>query len=358
MSDKPKGLKLRGGIWWIDKIIHTRSGERVTVRESTRCRTLQDAIRVLERRQSEIEQQEALDLAPAERTFTEAAVEYLIDLERRGKSTTRQHVDLKYLMPEIGHLPLGHIHQRTLQPWIDRQRGRLSSNSVRHALATVSTILRFAAHVLRDGHEPWLKIAPPKLRPPDWGVRKPKPITWEEQDALLASLPPGLAAPIAFLAATGARHSEVLLMQWDWHRPMPDTPQWSVWWVPPEVRKASSKDAVSDREGRYLLANAAAREVLARQVGLDDTWVFPSGRGSHYYTFNTSTWREAVQALNLKIRPHDLRHTFGLRAADAGIPLDARRSLLGHRHADITLHYSSPGLKRLLFEVEKIVRPD
>ena len=29
-------------------------------------------------------------------------------------------------------------------------------------------------------------------------------------------------------------------------------------------------------------------------------------------------------------------------AADAGIPLDVRRSLLGHEHRDITLHYSAP----------------
>ena len=57
------------------------------------------------------------------------------------------------------------------------------------------------------------------------------------------------------------------------------------------------------------------------------------------------------------MRVHDLRHTFGERAADAGIPLDIRRSLLGHEHRDITLHYSSPGLVRLLAEAERIVRP-
>jgi integrase len=57
------------------------------------------------------------------------------------------------------------------------------------------------------------------------------------------------------------------------------------------------------------------------------------------------------------MRVHDLRHSFGERAADAGIPLDMRQSLLGHEHRDVTLHYSSPGLARLLEEAERIVRP-
>jgi hypothetical protein len=57
------------------------------------------------------------------------------------------------------------------------------------------------------------------------------------------------------------------------------------------------------------------------------------------------------------MRVHDLRHAFGERAADGGIPLEVRRSLLGHEHRDFTLHNSSPGLARLLEEVERIVRP-
>lgn len=75
------------------------------------------------------------------------------------------------------------------------------------------------------------------------------------------------------------------------------------------------------------------------------------------YRVNNHGWRTAIKAAGLPIRFHDLRHTFGERAADAGIPLDIRRSLLGHEHRDITLHYSSPGLVRLLEEVERIVRP-
>ena len=75
------------------------------------------------------------------------------------------------------------------------------------------------------------------------------------------------------------------------------------------------------------------------------------------YRVNNHGWRAALAAAGLDIRFHDLRHTFGERAADAGIALDIRRSLLGHEHRDMTLHYSSPGLARLLEEAERITRP-
>ena len=56
------------------------------------------------------------------------------------------------------------------------------------------------------------------------------------------------------------------------------------------------------------------------------------------------------------MRWHDLRHTFGERAAAAGVPWDYRKVLLGHEIKDITGHYSAPGLARLLEEAEKITR--
>ena len=58
----------------------------------------------------------------------------------------------------------------------------------------------------------------------------------------------------------------------------------------------------------------------------------------------------------LPVRFHDLRHTFGERAAAAGVPWDFRKVLLGHEIRDITGHYSAPGLKLLLEEAEKVTR--
>jgi integrase len=149
----------------------------------------------------------------------------------------------------------------------------------------------------------------------------------------------------------------VTTLKWNQERQVAGLSKGAIWWIPPEVRKANSRKAPSEQDGRYLIANRLARTVLDKQRGLDDDWVFPSPKGGNLYRITNNGWRAAREAAGLKIRVHDLRHTFGERAADAGIPLDIRRSLLGHEHRDITLHYSSPGLARLLEEAERIVRP-
>ncbi len=359
-DSKPKGLHLRGTIWWIEKTI--RIGEqRRELRESTGCRTLADARTVLERRDADIRRELSAGIIQVypghERTFEEAAAEYVVDLEQRGKDPTRALQDIRMIVGVIGRLPLSHVHQRTLQPWIDAQRGQRSSGTVERAIRTTSTVLHFAAEVLRDGNQPWLTLAPPKLRTPDWGARQPRPITWDEQDRLMESLPAHLISPVLFALATGARQAEITTLRWDQQRDDQDLPEWSIWWIPPEIRKGNSRKTPSQQNGRYLVANRAARIAIERQRGKSDEWVFPSPKGGALYRVNNHGWRTATSAAGLDIRFHDLRHTFGERAADAGIPLDIRRSLLGHEHRDITLHYSSPGLARLLDEAEKITRP-
>mgnify|MGYP001823965350 FL=1 len=49
--------------------------------------------------------------------------------------------------------------------------------------------------------------------------------------------------------------------------------------------------------------------------------------------------------LEMPIRVHDLKHTFGRRLRAAGVPLETRKILLGHKNGDITTHYSAPELE-------------
>ena len=48
------------------------------------------------------------------------------------------------------------------------------------------------------------------------------------------------------------------------------------------------------------------------------------------------------------MRVHDLKHTFGRRLRTAGVPLETRKVLLGHKTGDITSHYSAPELAELI----------
>jgi integrase len=284
-------------------------------------------------------------------------VEYIMDLESRGKDTRRAELDLRMLDATIGRLPLSHVHQGALQTWIADQRGERASGTVARAMRTVIAVLNLAARVLRDGNRPWLSQAVPKLRAPDWGSVQPVRLTWEEQDRLIAGLPAHLAMPTLFALATGARQAEIVTLQWNQQRPALDLPALAIWWIPPEVRKGSARRTASQQQGRFVVCNAAARAILSAQAGKHADLVFPGPNGQQMDRVNNRGWRAALERAGLDCRFHDLRHTFGERAADAGIPLDIRRSLLGHEHRDITLHYSSPGLARLSEEAERIRRP-
>ena len=70
---------------------------------------------------------------------------------------------------------------------------------------------------------------------------------------------------------------------------------------------------------------------------------------------NNSAWKRARNVAGLPmVRIHDLKHTFGRRLRAAGVSLETRKVLLGHRNGDITSHYSAPELEELMDAVEKV----
>ena len=58
-----------------------------------------------------------------------------------------------------------------------------------------------------------------------------------------------------------------------------------------------------------------------------------------------SAWKKARARAGLKkVRVHDLRHTFVQRLRAAGVSLEDRKALLGHKSGDVTTHYSAAEL--------------
>jgi hypothetical protein len=51
---------------------------------------------------------------------------------------------------------------------------------------------------------------------------------------------------------------------------------------------------------------------------------------------------------------HDLRHTVGRRLRAAGVALETRQAILGHKSRSITTHYSAAELRELLDAMEFI----
>ena len=60
----------------------------------------------------------------------------------------------------------------------------------------------------------------------------------------------------------------------------------------------------------------------------------------------------------LRIRIHDLKHSFGHRLREAGVSHEDRQDLLGHKSGSITTHYSSAERKNLIEAANKVCGDD
>lgn len=72
------------------------------------------------------------------------------------------------------------------------------------------------------------------------------------------------------------------------------------------------------------------------------------GQRGTLITDELKQFMESVLPGLANVRPHDLKHTYGRRLRAAGVPLETRKVLLGHKNGDITSHYSAPELAELL----------
>ncbi len=190
----------------------------------------------------------------------------------------------------------------------------------------------------------WLAEAP-MIQLVDWNdARKPYPLSWEEQRILLALLPGYLADMVLFTLNTGCRQEEVCGLRWEYEVPVPEL-NTSVFVIPgfDSVTGASVKNG----EDRVVALNSVARSIIAGRRGKHDTYVF-TYRGHRIDRMRTSKWRDAVQKVSFPVRVHDLKHTYGRRLRAAGVPLETRKALLGHKTGDITTHYSAVELGELV----------
>ncbi len=92
---------------------------------------------------------------------------------------------------------------------------------------------------------------------------------------------------------------------------------------------------------------------LAHRRGNGSDFVF-TYKSRPVTRMNSTAWRKSRVATGLEaVRFHDLRHTFGMRLRAAGVSLEDRQDLLGHKSGRITTHYSAAELGALLAAVER-----
>lgn len=154
-------------------------------------------------------------------------------------------------------------------------------------------------------------------------------------------LPPRERAFCLTLAGTGARISEAnALRKRDIDRASGNI----------IIRSLKKRDRISHRE-------IPVQPNLIATLDL----VFDLGRGKadhRLWDVNIATayrWViKAMRAADLNFSPHALRHTFGARAVEHGVPLTAIKAMLGHHHVTTTAIYTNLVGKDLRKQVEKM----
>ena len=345
------GLRLKGGIWQIEKRCkHCESG---WLRESTGTTNRFEAERYLIRRLADIEE-EARRRAVGVYTFEEAAIRYLEEIAHKSSAdTVAMHMD--QLFPFIGSILLEQVHDGTLKDFADHETGRgKAPKSINDAIGVVSAVLNRAARVWRNEQGiPWLRQAPPRLSRLTTKGRqaRPYPLSWVEQDRLFKALPQHLADAALYAVNTGCRQQEVCQLRWEWEVIVPDL-KTSVFILPDTITKSSTE--------RVVVLNTVAKQVIEARRGINADFVF-TYRGNPVARLNNSAWKRAWKATGLPTEKgilkgvHNLRHTFGRRLRGVGVPLETRKALLGHADGDITTHYSAAELRELLDAAQKIV---
>lgn len=334
------GLRNRGGIWHIEKQI---LGHKI--HESTGTSDLEKAELILAKRVDEIRQATVFGVRP-NRVFRDAATRFLEE-NMHLASIGDYALHLKQLDPYIGNLPIRNVHLETLQPFIRARREQgIKTKSINLALAVVRRILNLAARLWRDENGlTWLETAPLIQMLPITDARRPYPLSWEEQHRLFQALPDHLTRMCLFKVNTGCREQEVCQLRWEWEVPVPELST-SVFIIP--------NYRVKNREERLVVLNAVARAVIEEARGHHPEFVF-TYKGSPIEHINNSSWKRVRKLVGLtQVRVHDLKHTFGRRLRAAGVPMETRKVLLGHRNGDITTHYSAPELGELIEAANRV----
>ena len=335
------GLQKRGSVWCIDKKVF---GGRLC--ESTGTDNLEEAEKYLARRLEEIRLATVYGVRP-KRTFKEAATKFLMENQHK-RSISDDAGRLREVVKYIGDLPIEAIHIGSLQSFIEgRRKDNVSMRTINHGLKIVRRILNLAASEWMDEFGlTWLISAPKIKLLPEPDLRKPYPLSWDEQHKLFQQLPEHLKNMALFAVNTGCRDREICELRWDWEIQIPELPHIIVFIVPGEL--------VKNGEERLIVCNETVREVIEGERGKHPTHVF-SFKGRPLSRMLSTGWRQARDKAKLpEVRVHDLKHTFGRRLRASGVSFEDRQDLLGHRSGRITTHYSSAELQSLYQAANKV----
>jgi len=254
----------------------------------------------------------------------------------------RGHTIRRHLVPAFGARPIRSLERVEVRRWwaglhsASRDGGRLSDRNCNKLLTELRAILNWA----REDYELESNAADGIAKHPERNSERPSFLTREQVEALAAaasSEQDALAFRIA--AYAGLRRGEVVSLRWrcvDFAR--------SNLYVDESVSAGQDSTTKSGKGRAIPLAGALADALTAaRPDDADDEDLVLVG-AIHGVKIDGSALRRRYEAARERaglppLRFHDLRHTFGSLAVDAGASLVQVQAWMGHSAIQTTMRY-------------------
>lgn len=229
------------------------------------------------------------------------------------------------------------IERRDTKTWHDKQR---AAGTVNRELCLLSAIFRLAVTSGEVEKNPVRKV-----RMLQEENKRERYLSPEEEERLLRQLVGDREhlRPIVILAIhTGMRAGEILTLEWQ---------QIDF------ARGTIHLDKTKSGKARTIPMNSRARQAL-ESLKRESAYCFANPETGKPYTTIKTAWKAACEKAKIEgLRFHDLRHTFGTRAADAGVPIVAIAEVMGHSSIQTTMRYAhatDEGKRRAVEAIEQV----
>lgn len=331
--------RLKDSPYWWTSIVNPRTGQRI--RKSTKLKdkdkatafeqTLMASL-VLGEKHYAIQEKEALH------TWQDAAQRWL----KETKQKRDHHNDIRkldWLNQYLGSKALNEINAALIH--------RVGNTKVAEASqATANRYLALVSAICHRAHQQWGWLDKvPHIALYKEKERRIRYLTKEEARRLLDELPPHLRDMALFSLSTGLRASNVTGLKWE----QVDLQRNHIW-IHADQAKAGKPIAVP--------LNKVAREVIVRQTGKNESFVF-TFEGHPVTRPNNHAWQKALKRAGITdFRWHDWRHTWASWHIQAGTPPHILQELGGWSSYNMVRRYAHLSSEHLHLYSQRIETQD